>query len=295
MCSISGFLASNPLERSLARRLTTSLLFYGQERGGQSAGVYANDHLCKSALEPSSFIDTSDFFSVFDRDTKYMLAHTRQPTSGGLGDKQAQPFRQGNTITVHNGFFFDTHSLKQEFSLRKKSGVDSELVTNFIHSYGITSLPKFITSTDGPSALAIAHDDEIYLMRSGNPTFYTKLKLPDETQLMIWASTNTILLDALLYCFLLNKRPHIEGTQEGVLLKVTPTSLERLSEKVSYDFSSHCLTRVNTGWPDHLVHEYEHSERISRLYESGILNLNPAQEQKRKTSKTYFAKPKDTR
>lgn len=206
MCSIAGFISESPLDRHLAMRLSRALLFYGRERGDQSTGAYVNGRIAKQATRPEDFIETSAFFNLFDKDPSIALLHTRFPTSGGRGDKQAQPFRVGSTVTVHNGMLPDVYSIKAQWNIKKKSGVDSELVTSFIDSYGIKRLPELLESTWGCAALGIIsqNPDTLYLLSDGNPIVWARTKLADDNTLFTFASTAHILMSALKHVFLMS-------------------------------------------------------------------------------------------
>lgn len=232
MCSIGGFISSRPLSRYTARNLLSALIWYGQDRGNQSAGCYYNGQLAKRAMLPSSFLEHSDFFNLFTHDGSMGLTHTRFPTSGAYGDAQAQPFQLGRTITVHNGMFWDIPSLKREWSIAKPSGVDSELITSIIHTLGPSKLPDFIESTDGPSAIAAIHNDKLYLLRSGNPTWFHIINLDDGAKVLVFASTEEQLERALRHTWLIADPFRANGTQQNVLLSAEPGRLTQLGRKI---------------------------------------------------------------
>jgi len=236
MCSISGFLSNQPIEKNFARRLASALLFYGRERGEQSAGVYVNGAITKKAIDPKAFIESSEFFNAFDKDTMLALCHTRQPTSGGKGDEQAQPFGQGETVTIHNGYFFDIKEIRDKWKLNKSSGVDSELITSFIDSYGVKRLPDFIKSTDGPSAIAAVVRGELFLAKAGNPLHYTSIKFEGGQRIIIFASTESMIRRALRYCLLVEKID-VKEAKEGGLFRVTPKRLKKIGQGLEPEYS----------------------------------------------------------
>lgn len=232
MCSISGFISKKPIAGYMIERLAASLLYHGAERGEQSAGVYVNGKLFKKAMSPDEFIFLPEFEELFLEPSSAGLFHTRWPTCGGLGDEQAQPFIHGETITVHNGWFSNMGHLKRTWNLKKASGVDSELVAEFIHNYGIRKLPKFFKSTQGSSAFGILYHGSLYLLRHGNPTAYTFIDLADGNTIFIFASTLSILKRAVGYCWLIPSSHPFAETKEGYLFKVTPNSLEKQSDRI---------------------------------------------------------------
>lgn len=198
MCSIAGFISQKPLPAATAEKLAAALLHFGAERGDQASGVYSNNVVVKHAVAPCAFIKSDDYLDLMRRPTKLALTHTRQPTCGETTSKQAQPFARGRTVTVHNGYYFDVEHLKTKWNIQKQSGVDSELITDFISQYGIKSLPKFLRDTDGPSAIAAVHDGQLYLARTGNPICYATIPVGG-TVATVFASTADMLQAACLY------------------------------------------------------------------------------------------------
>ena len=262
MCSISGFVSTHPLDKYTAKRLCSALLYHGAERGQQSSGIYVNGKVFKKAIAPAVLIDQSEFFNVFDKTTSMALCHTRQPTSGGHDDAQAQPFVVDDTVVVHNGFFFDITGIKTKWALKKESGVDSELIAQFIHSYGIEMLPQFIESTDGPSATAVIYKGDLFFFRSGNPLKFTIMKLDDGNTVMIFASTDDILKPALHHTWLVPSITAHASPKEGVLFHATPHGITPLSEPIN-------LMHRFQGWKRHADDEFsgfifDKSERKSR-------------------------------
>lgn len=242
MCSINGFISQKPISKLLAKRLSSALIYYGSVRGNQSAGVYSNGFVAKQAIEPAKFISTDSFGAAFSQDTSLVLGHTRFPTCGKETDKQAQPFTGSSTITVHNGWYTNMSELKSKWDVSKPSGVDSELVTSFIDSYGIMMLPSFLASTSGPSAIAALYNGELYLAASGNPIAYCALTF-EGNQILVFASTAEILLSALSYCFL-SLKFDVKTLEDGFMYRATPKRVKVIAtiESKKYSF----------GWKDDL-------------------------------------------
>ena len=232
MCSISGYITDKPLPREAARRLGRALVFYGAERGEQSAGLFTHsesmDRIFKRAMKPADFVEHPAFASMFDGGTTLFLGHTRLPTCGGRGRAQAQPFRAPNTVTVHNGMIWDAANAKSQWGLRKKSGVDSELVTDFIEAYGIKAIPYFFEETSGSSAIAAWYKERLYLARDSNPTVCSRFKV-GETSVTAFASTSSILENSLRHAFL-GDAFEILATPTDKVLHVTAKETEEIAE-----------------------------------------------------------------
>jgi len=248
LCSIAGFISSKPLAKYLAERLCAALLYHGSNRGSQSTGMYVNDKILKKAKDPMDFIWSDEFTNMFDKRPNCALLHTRQPTCGGLGDAQAQPFKVRDTIAIHNGWFVNCDELKDKWNIRKKSGVDSELVAQFIQTYGIRMLPKFLETTHGSSAIAAFYNEELYLIRQGNPTAYTIVDTADGNTVFVFASTGRIISDSVRYCWLLPSSHPIKETKEGYLFRVSPGKLERMSARISKSYYGRIWS--GEGWGD---------------------------------------------
>ncbi len=227
MCSISGFTSQYPIDKQTALRLSSALLFFGAIRGNQSSGIYINGKVHKKAIEPLKFIETREFLALFEKKTDLVLCHTRMPTCGGTGDEQAQPFQQSTTVTVHNGYYHNIPEIKEKWGIVKNSGVDSELVTSFINSYGIRELPKFLESTSGPSAIATLYKRELYIARHENPCVYTRLNLSGN-HILIFASTSDILESALNHVWL--GKWKVEQVKDNRLFQVTPKRLKEIAK-----------------------------------------------------------------
>lgn len=239
MCSIGGFISERPLDAKTARSLVEGLVWYGADRGQQSTGAWiqgpGGTRLVKKAVSPSEFTAGEDFDKLFqgmDGGVTTALTHTRQPTSGGRGDKQAQPFRRGEVVTVHNGMYWNSDREAKHWEVEKKHGVDSELVTAFVSSYGAMKLPKLLQNVYGASALGVWDNGKLYLMRSDNPTCYSAFTLRDGNEVVAFASTRSILFSALKHTWLMPSSIRGAETKENVLLLVTPKKLVQCSKKI---------------------------------------------------------------
>lgn len=278
MCSISGFISQYPLDRETSKRLSSALLFFGSIRGNQSSGIYTNGKIVKKAIEPAKFIVKNDFLDQFKKKPDIVLCHTRMPTCGGTGDEQAQPFLQNETITVHNGYYHNIEELKAKWNIVKNSGVDSELVTSFIDSYGIKELPKFLESTSGVSAIACLHKNQLYIATHGNPVNYTRLSVGGN-HVLIFASTSDILEKALNHVWL--GKWNIEKVKDNTFFMVTPKRLKELSKikgksYIEWDYDwKHDLTDsfdYMTGYSNKKGTKRERLKRIAGYEYQGMID-----------------------
>lgn len=221
MCSISGFTASKPLSHETALRLCRALLFFGQDRGKQSAGAFVNGTLLKRAITPDEFGVLPQFAALFQGGASYALLHTRAPTCGERGDAQAQPFLSANGIvTIHNGIVGSPDKVAEEHGLSWPSGVDSELFTAFAEKYGIFKLPRFLRSVFGSSAVAVYHEKKVYLLRDGNPIETYRVDLTNGTRVMLFASTQGIIDRAAHYVWLMDYAIKSDTVPDKVLCRL---------------------------------------------------------------------------
>jgi asparagine synthetase B (glutamine-hydrolysing) len=204
MCSIGGFISTEPIEPWKARRLAAALLHFGLSRGDQSSGIFYNGQLLKRATSASELIHSTRFTDLFEtpNNQTVCLTHTRFPTSGERGDDQAHPFWVGNTISVHNGSIHNCRAIRDKWQLDKPSGVDSELFTQAIDKYGIAKLPEIADDLDASASIAVLHNDTLFVARDGNPFEYMTILDGDNT-ITIFASTQSQVINTINHLWLI--------------------------------------------------------------------------------------------
>jgi glutamine phosphoribosylpyrophosphate amidotransferase len=174
-----------------AQRVASSLLFFGRDRGDQSAGIWFEGmgQPLKRALAVDEFISTKSYNAIFDRVKEkgrfVLLTHTRYPTCGGRTDADAQPFKAGDTVTIHNGMIINPGQLEKKFNFVRKTQVDSEVFARYINRHGVRNLPKFMHLLSGNAAVVAYKAGKVYAFRSGNPLVVASI--PGDG--VIWAST----------------------------------------------------------------------------------------------------------
>lgn len=230
MCSIGGWLSAAPLPQQEAEDLTRALVYYGTNRGSQSAGAWSNGRTVKRALLPEKFINIRAFRELMSHPTSMVLTHTRQPTCGGVGDQQAQPFTHGDTTTVHNGHVSNIEQMIEKHGLEKASGVDSELFTSFIEKHGILNSPAFFAEMTGSAAVAAVHKGELYLVRTSNPVEYINITTANGTKLLAFASTEGQLINSLRHIYLLPMFLRTITLPVDSLVKCSPTGVEQVAD-----------------------------------------------------------------
>lgn len=192
--------------------------------------MWSNGKVVKRAMPPDRFIEIRAFKDLMEQPTNLVIGHTRAPTSGGKGDQQAQPFKQGDVVTVHNGVIHNTEELVKKYSLTYGSGVDSELFASFIAKNGLEDLPDFMSNVQGNAALGIVlNNNELYLIRDGNPTEYIILPISDGTTVTVFGSTMGLVNDAINHTWLAGRRNTITS-KHGALLRLTGESVTVITE-----------------------------------------------------------------
>jgi len=223
VCSISGFASSKPLSYETALRLCRALLFFGQERGKQSAGIHTNGKLLKRAISPDEFGVLPEFAALLEGGASYALLHTRAPTCGEKGNEQAQPFVSASGIaTIHNGVIGNPEKVAETHSLLWPSGVDSELFSAYAEKNGIFKVPRFLRSIFGSAAVAVYHENKVYLIRDGNPIESYRVDLTNGTRVMLFASTEGIIDRAAHYVWLMDYRIKSDTVPDKVLCRLDP-------------------------------------------------------------------------
>lgn len=242
MCCISGFISNQPLPSDFARNLVAALLYYGQERGSHSAGAFvlgSTPRIFKKAECGSDLFKEEEFKAMFDETVTMALCHNRLPTSGGRGDDSAQPFQREGIVTIHNGHYSNAEELKNKFTLKKHSGVDSELVADFLSEYGIDMLPKFLEETWGSSAIAAFYEGKLYVVRNTNPLWISHLNFGDDFKLTVFASTEEILDNAIRFVSLVTKTGS-EKIKENMVFLVEPGEHKAFSDPIPERKYTHC-------------------------------------------------------
>jgi asparagine synthetase B (glutamine-hydrolysing) len=232
MCGIAGFYTTTPLDPDRARMLTSALLYYSEDRGKQSAGVYVDGQILKRATDPGKFMALPEYAALFAKPVRLVLTHTRQPTSGGRDDEHAQPFQVGAIATAHNGVISNEPYLRKKFEIENPSGVDSELVTAFVAKHGVSKLPDFFEAMQGCAAVAIVDDGRLYLARSSNPIESLYINTGN-ARVFAFASTQSILLNALRYLWLLPPTTRTDTLKQDQVFRVKMDDLKPASRKAA--------------------------------------------------------------
>lgn len=248
MCSIGGWIASSPLHPQTTRKLAAALLWYGMPRGEQSSGVWLDGRLLRAAKSPRELIYEDAFLNLIGDGARMCLTHTRQPTSGGRGDTDAQPFVKGPATTIHNGCISNCAELKKKFKVEKEgTEVDSAIITAIVAEHGPEALPDFVKEMRGSAATVVTVGQEMWAIRDCNPLEYLTISLTNGTTVSVFASTEPQLLDALHSVWMLEPATRSITVPHRVLCKITPTGFEQVGKPLppAYNYGG---VNYGTDW-----------------------------------------------
>ena len=76
--------------------------------------------------------EAKQFGSMFD-DSKFVISHVRNATSGVRSDANSHPFSDGRFVIVHNGTITNFYSVRNDF--KSEADVDSAIILDVIRKY----------------------------------------------------------------------------------------------------------------------------------------------------------------
>lgn len=277
MCSIGGFISDRPLPAATCQRLASALLFFGEERGRQSSGIYINNKLFKKAEAANKVVFSPAFAELFDAPASLCLVHNRQPTCGGQGDEQAHPFWVGNTVGIHNGWLTNCSELIKKWQLEKPSGVDSELLAAAMDKLGPLGFSKFMNDVSGNASVAMLHHGELYLGRDGNPLEYLNMDVEfsdGKTSVTLFGSTEPQVLKTFNHCWLLNSyRRTITLPQQKLFHISASGAIKDIGEFKTAPRTTVAYEGSRDDWGSE---DYSHHFRRGRTYSTSDDHHDPA-------------------
>lgn len=175
MCSISGFLVLDQrADRSEIARVFQEVVARGAERGRDSAGVVAMDTngatRRRVSLAPRDYAFVRD---AIDARTSVAIANNRaEPTTEYVRDKtleDAQPFGAEGVFVAHNGVIANDQSLRDRFSLKTATRIDSAVCAPLIARLGMQAALGELLGSYALAAIDTAHPDTLLLARNYKP------------------------------------------------------------------------------------------------------------------------------
>jgi predicted glutamine amidotransferase len=206
MCGIAGVHFKDNAEVSdlELEKLTDALLIGIEPRGDHATGIatmdlYGNVELEKSDTPASHFIF---WRSVLSTKVRTVLLHTRWATQGSPTNLlNNHPVQYENAYVVHNGHINNDDDLFKSEDYKRIAEVDSEIIAAVLNYSSLEEVEKIKGALEKlTGGFAIAAFDE----RSNGRLLLAKgesspLVLFENSQMYVWASTETAIKDALEY------------------------------------------------------------------------------------------------
>lgn len=178
-----------------------------ETRGKDSSGLcvvtkHNNPIMVKGVMEASKFVQNSKVVEVYNKITPYtktVLGHTRFATTGQVNMNNAQPFRYGPIIGVHNGVIRNYLYLRKKFQLRNYTTCDSEIIFALLsRKRSLKGMAKALGNLNGYWAIAFHHLDypnKVYFSLGWHEcSFY----MSKDKSYVIWSSDDRVIEEAKL-------------------------------------------------------------------------------------------------
>lgn len=227
MCAIFGYLDYKGIVgNSVLKRLIKSLSVEAEVRGTDATGIsYVKDGGIVTFKKPKPAHKIKLYFPT---GTKAVIGHTRMTTQGDeRRNYNNHPFKGncGGTAfaLAHNGVLYNDDKLKKQYSLPDTHiETDTYVAVQLLEqqeSLTAESIARMSELVSGSFVFTILRDDNtLFLVKGSNPlTVYHFETLG----LYVYASTKSILDNALRFSGLTYKKREIEVT-EGDVLEISP-------------------------------------------------------------------------
>lgn len=227
MCAIFGYLDYKGIVgNSVLKRLIKALSVEAEVRGTDATGIsYVKDGSIVTFKKPKPAHKVKLYFP---KETRAVVGHTRMTTQGDeKHNYNNHPFEgrcgKENFALAHNGVLYNDDKLKKQYSLPDTHiETDTYVAVQLLEqeeSLTADSIARMSELVSGSFVFTILRDDNtLFLVKGSNPlTVYHFETLG----LYVYASTKSILDNALRFSGLTYKKREIEVT-EGDILEISP-------------------------------------------------------------------------
>jgi len=244
MCAIFGYLDYKGIVgNSVLKRLIRSLSVEAEVRGTDATGIsYVKNGSIVTFKKPKPAHKVKLYFP---KETRAVVGHTRMTTQGNeKHNYNNHPFEgrcgKENFALAHNGVLYNDDKLKKQYSLPATHiETDTYVAVQLLEqeeSLTAESIARMSELVSGSFVFTILRDDNtLFLVKGSNPlTVYHFETLG----LYVYASTKSILDNALRFSGLTYKKREIEVT-EGDILEISPDgNISRNTFEIQDDFRS---------------------------------------------------------
>lgn len=146
MCGIAGIfsLEAKKIPFSNVKRMLKQMKNYGASATGVVAysnnGIY---ELKKDNIASDLFVEKYeiDLKRILDQDLNAVILHTRQPTAGNNGIRNAQPIENKNGVVAHNGSVYNIEEMCKHFNVKfAKKKSDTYLLSKMLEENKINEV-----------------------------------------------------------------------------------------------------------------------------------------------------------
>jgi hypothetical protein len=306
MCGIAGIYLKPSNEVTVddgeLEKLTDALLIGIEPRGDHATGIATMDINGDITLEKSDTPASNFIFwrSYLNDGLRKIILHTRWATQGSPTNLlNNHPVQYENAYVVHNGHINNDDELFESEGFNRIAKVDSEIIAAVLNHSGLddedavrNSLEK-LTGGFAIAAFDARNKDRLLLAKGeGSP-----LVLFENSQMFVWASTETAIKDAMEYALGYEiKRSEVTSfiTGEGYFIEG--------GEKERFRFNSAYRNYSYGGYQGGSAGAYQNNSQSNAGYSSrtwdgvsktlcdGCYKLTPSKEITKKDGEDYCEK-----
>lgn len=201
-----------------------------QSRGSNSTGIAGINRefyrIYKDATPAHRFVETKGFKEVLKENYDIIIGHTRFATTGDINTKNANPFKFGDIVGVHNGHVSNYTEINYNLE------VDSEAIFYLLDQYK-GDYKKAFPELYGDFAIAwfdLTKPNKLHLVVDNNPLYLLQV---DEIKTIFYCSENYPLQAIAGSHFTLGKKQKTWSPDSEQVYTIN-TGLGIVKEKISF-------------------------------------------------------------